>query len=178
MKHCKQNSLYTYLETTGVLTHGDDEAILQARKKYWKEYKREWRKNKRKQEKEITTSWKKDELKDLIHAVKLHNTSRSAFIKAATIAYVNKTYIVRDRMEVQRIAQLLALNYNCILEMTEEHTLTQKDIKPLLEKINSLEHTILSSLHNPKTLDQLVAEAVSTNPHQKSYLLKLIQSLS
>ena len=169
--------VYSYLDSTGVLEKGIEADIVEARKMYWKNYKNTWRKQKRKAEKELTTSWASDELKDLTKAAKLHNMSRVSYIKSATIAYSNKSYIIPDKIEVRRIAQLLAMNYNSIQEMVDEKTLHLQTGKIILEKIFELERAVLVSLHSPKTVEELIREAVSKNPRSKPKLYQLLDSI-
>ena len=179
MKHTpNKHSIYQYLDSCGVLKSGNEDIIARARKDYWRIYKKIWRQKKRKTEKEITVSWNTDELKTVSNAAKQHKMSRTAFVKASTLAYINKAYIIPDIMEVRRIAQLLALNYNAVLELTEEKGISLKEIKNILEKITELERTVLLSLHDPKTIDQLVIETIQKKPFTKSRLIQLLDSLS
>lgn len=169
--------VYAYLDSTGVLEKGTDKAIAEARKEYWKKYKAQWRKQKRKTEKELTTSWTTDELKDLTKSARYHKISRVAYIKSATIAYSNNSYIIPNKMEVRRIVQLLNMNYNLIQEMVDEKTLHLQTGKIILEKILELERAVLVSLNSPKTVEQVITEAVNKNPHTKSKLYQLLESL-
>lgn len=169
--------VYSYLDSTGVLEKGTDEVIIEARKEYWKKYKAQWRKQKRQVEKELTTSWTIDELKDLTKSARYHKMSRVGYIKSATIAYSNKAYIIPDKMEVRRIVQLLNMNYNLIQEMVDEKTLHLQTGKIILEKIFELERAVLVSLHSPKTVEELITEAVSKNPQLKPKLYQLLESL-
>ena len=173
-----KSSLYQYLDEIGVLENGTEEEIQTARALYWKNYKRLWRKQKRKVEKELRTSWTADELKDLTKASKLHKMSRVKYIKSATIAYSNKAFIVPDKIEVRRIAQLLAMNYNLIQEMIDEKALHLQTGKIILARINELERAMLISLHSPKSLEQMVTETVQTNPLLKPRLFQLLESIS
>jgi hypothetical protein len=170
-------SLYEYLESSGVLDTGSDEAIADARKHYWKEYKARWRKQKRKEEKELTTSWTPNELKDLTNAARHHAMSRVAFIKSATIAYMQKSFIVPDKVGVRKIAQLLAMNYNLIQEMIEEKTISLQAGNPLLDRITELEKSVRSILETPKSLEHLLTDAVTKNPTIKHSLYPLLESL-
>ncbi|MDP3666829.1 MAG: hypothetical protein Q8R50_09115 [Sediminibacterium sp.] len=140
-------------------------------------YKARWRKKERQKNKELTTSWTTDELKDLTKSAWYHKMSRVGYIKSATIAYSNKAYIIPYKIEVLRIAQLLAMNYNLIQEMVDEKTLSLQTGKIILEKILELERAVLVSLHSPKTVEQLIIEVVSKNPHVKPKLYQLLESL-
>lgn len=142
------DSLYIYLEP--FLVAGDEQAIAEARKMYTREYKAKWRREKRKREKEITVSWKPDELQELRTEAKRHKTTVTAFIKLSTLAYINKRYLVPDHKLVLKIAQLLALNYNTILELMDDKRLVQIPGDILLKKLETLEREVLVSLHSPK----------------------------
>lgn len=179
MKPCRKhkNSLYEYLDASGVLDTGSDEAIAEARKEYWKKYKATWRKQKRQTEKELTTSWNPDEIKELSKVARQHNMSRVAFIKSATIAYSNKAFIMPEKIGVQRIVQLLAMNYNLIQELIEERTFPLFSGKSILEKLNTLEKEIRVSLYSPKTLEQVIIDAIVSNPKLKHSLNRLLETI-
>ncbi len=178
MKRAKKKGIYDYLDSIKVLETGTDEEITLARKTYWKRYKTEWRRKKRKEEKELTTSWTADELTELICAAKKHSISKTKFIKTSTLAYIDKRYIVPDQIEVRRIAQLLAVTYNSIREMLDENVLELQTGKIILEKIFDLERQVLVSLHNPKTIEQLITETVNKNPQTKTQLFHLLETLT
>ena len=177
MRRSKKKGIYDYLDSIKVLESGTDEQIILAQKIYWKNYKATWRRNKRKNEKELVTSWAKDELADLSNAAKKHNLSKTRFIKSACLAYIDKRYIVPDQMEVRRIAQLLSITYNSIREMMDENALQLQPGKIILEKMFDLERQVLVSLHNPKTIEQLITEMVKASPQTKSHLFHLLESL-
>src|ERR1019366_2635342 len=161
MKRATKKGIYDYLDSIKILESGTDEDITLARKKYWREYKAAWRRNKRKNEKELTTSWAADELAELTKEARRHKISKTKFIKTSTLAYIDKRYIVPDQIEVRRIAQLLSITYNTIREMMDENALHLQTGKIILEKIFDLERQVLVSLHNPKTIEQLITEAVN-----------------
>jgi hypothetical protein len=179
MKKARENkdSLYSYLDSLKLLDSGSAEAITLARKLYWRTYKAQWRKENRRVNKEITTSWTAEELKVLSEEAKKHKLSKTKFIKTATLAYIDKRYIVPNQPEVRKIAQLLALNYNQIQEMVEEKELHLQTGKIILEKILELERSILVSLHSPYTIEQLVMEAVHKNPEMKIKLHHLLEMI-
>jgi|ERR1035437_783158 plasmid maintenance system antidote protein VapI len=177
MRHVKKKGIYDYLDSIKILESGNDEEITLARKKYWREYKAEWRRNKRKNEKELTTSWTGDELEELTNAAKKHKVSKTKFIKKSTLAYIDKRYIVPDQIEVRRIAQLLSITYNSIREMMDENALHMHTGKIILEKIFDLERQVLVSLNNPKTIEQLITETINKNPQAKFQLFHLLETI-
>jgi hypothetical protein len=177
MKHATKKGIYHYLDSIKVLELGTDEEITLARNKYWREYKASWRRKKRKEERELTTSWTADELTELTKEARRHKISKTKFIKTSALAYIDKRYIIPDQIEVRRIAQLLSVTYNSIREMMDENALQLHTGKIILEKIFELERQVLVSLHNPKTIEQLITETVNKNPLIKTQLYHLLETL-
>ncbi len=89
------------LKQLGAIMHED---IQRARKQYWREYKRKWRNEQRKKEKEFTITLINEELKMLTYEAKRHKMSRTRFLKETTFAYINKSFIVPDSLEVRKIS--------------------------------------------------------------------------
>lgn len=172
-----KSNLYSYLESSGVLEKGTHEEIQKVKNDYWREYKRNWRKNKRKMVKEITISFTQDEFKEINSESKRHKLNRTNFIKQACFAYVNKSFIVPDLKEIKKISQILAMAYNSIQGMIEENNIDFKSGKSLLESIYKLEREILPVLNNPKSLEVLIKEHIDKNAKNKSSLLEFINSI-
>jgi predicted HicB family RNase H-like nuclease len=178
MRKAKANSnLYTHLRKSGVLEHGNHEQIQSARKEYWKEYKRLWKKDRRKKEKEFTISFNSEEQKILTEAAKRHKISRTAFIKQATFAYINNSFVVPDSMEVKQIAQLLAMSYNSIQELFVEDKIDSQIGRVLFEKISDLEREILPLLHSPKSLEEYIKDHIQKNNKNKPHLVEFINTI-
>jgi hypothetical protein len=172
-----KSNIYAYLQSKGVLENGSHEEIQNARKKYWSEYKRNWRNEKRKKEKEFTISLNSDELKIFTKAAKGHEVSRTAFIKQAAFAYINTSFIIPDNIEIRKITQLLAMNYNSIQELIDEEKINTLAGKIVLEKMHELERDILPLLHNPQSLEDCIKNHIQKNEANKFRLLEYINIL-
>jgi len=172
-----KSQIYDYLNSAGVLESGSHEDIQYARKEYWREYKRKWRQEKRKKEKEITLSFSKEEISLLSKAAKKHKLTTTAYVKQATLAYTNRSFLVPDVETVKRIAQLLAMHYNQIQDAVDEGILQRITGSEVLEKIYDLERCILPLLYNPKTLEAHISEYVNEKPENKEYLKKYLETL-
>lgn len=172
-----KSSIYSFLKSSGVLESGTPEEIQNGRKAYWREYKRSWRKQKRKAEKEFTIYFSTDELQEIIKEAKRHKLSRSRFIKQACFAYIDKTFLVPDISEVRKISQLLSMTYISIQEYLESNGNEIKNGKEILDRIYRLEREILPTLHNPKTLDDIIKEHILINPNEKLRLIELINTI-
>jgi hypothetical protein len=146
-KDIKKTSLYKYLEP--FLENGDMEQIAEARKEYWRKYKATWRRNKRQQEKEFTLSLTPRELQVLRHEKIKHNRSYTQFIKEAALSYCKKQFLIPDTIALNKIKELLALNYNALQQMTEEELPDTKTHDQLIKRMADLEERVLAILHNP-----------------------------
>lgn len=169
-------NVYQYLESIGILEQGTEEEISAAKKHYWATYKAAWRKAKRSTETEFITSWTDDELQILDNAAKRHHISRTRFIKQATLAYINSIFIVPDSKAVRNIAQLIGLTLNSLQELIDSENISTAEGKQAIEHFYSLEHTILSTLHNPKSLEQHITDLISEHPNAKEKILSIINT--
>lgn len=174
----KKSSLYSFLDASGVLETGSEEEILKSKKLYYKEYKRIWRKEKRKTEKEFTLSFTNAELKQITEAARKHKMSLTKYIKRTTIWHMSQVYIVPDIVEVRRISQWLAMHFNLIQQMVEEEKLSSQFGNPLLKKIEEIEHQVLIHLCNPDTLEDWINREVKKNPDLKEKILRLLTTIS
>ncbi len=140
-----RQSIYRFLEETGVLQSGDAAQIEAAKALYYRNYKRQWRKAKRHAEKVFEITLDANEYSIIETAAKKHNMSKTAFIKAAALAYSRQQYIV-PRLEVlYELKELLALNYDALQQMQEEGK-----ANGALHIIAHLESTVLKLLFTPK----------------------------
>lgn len=173
----KKSSLYSFLDAKGLLEKGTDEEIKKAKKEYWNQVKRTFRQEKRKREKEFTVSFTMEELKLITDEAKRHQMSRTSYIKTTTLAYLSKRYVVPDEIEVKRISQLLAMNYNVLLQIAEEEKVQSHLGDILLEKILELEKKVLIHLYHSKTLEDWIIQEINKDFTLKDQILEIIKSL-
>lgn len=173
----KKSGLYEYLDRVKILETGSDQDIANARKEYWKGYKAEWRNRQRQETKEFTIVFAVQEAKDILEAARKHKRSRSNFIKESCIAYLNKRYIVPDRLAINSIRQQLAMNKNTLQKLFDENKVSYQTGTTLLNQMSALERIMLTELHNPKTLEQWIIETVRTTPEYKEILIALLNKL-
>jgi hypothetical protein len=159
------------------LETGDGKTIDNAKTEYRKKYKAEWRKTKRRQIKEITTAWEKEEYKSLKEEAIRHKESITRFIKKATVGYMNKRYVTPNEMQVTKVMQLLALTYNCINELKDESNIPAEAGRKLLFDIHQLEREIRIELFSPKTIEQSISEYILEKPQVKPQLIEFIQTI-
>ncbi len=156
---------------------GDDAAIKRAKADYRRQYKARWKKEKRKVDKEITTSWTKTELKELTIEAKRHSLSLAGFIKQSVLAYMSKSYLVANKKEVDKILQLVGMMYNRIENLVDEQSITRVMGIEIKEELYKLEREVRIQLISPYTLEQTIQNHLQNKPEAKTQLLNFIQSL-
>lgn len=159
------------------LETGHANVIDEAKNEWRRRYKADWRKQKRKQVKEITTAWGKDEYKILKDEAKRHKQSVTRFIKESAVAYMDKRYITPHEMQITKIMQLLALTYNNITELKEDSAIPADAGRKVLFEIYQLEREVRIALFSPKTIEQHISEYLQEAPPKKEQLIEFIQAL-
>ncbi len=172
----KHSPFYKYLDP--FLEKGNNAEIKKAKAEWRRKYKAEWRKLNRKENKEITIPWTKNELKILFAESKKHNLSNTRFIKKATLAYIDKRYIIPDVLAVRTLLQFLAMQYNSILEMINEKELNLQSGRVLMEKIDEQEKAIRIAMYSPKTLEQLITEIIRKDHKAKASICRLLETFT
>ncbi len=170
----KHSAYYKYLDP--FLEKGHTDEINKAKAEWRRKYKANWRKLNRKENKEITVPWTKNELKILLTESKKHKLSNTQFIKKAVMAYIDKRYIVPDVLVVRSLLQFLALEYNSIQEMISDNEISLQSGRLLMEKIDEQEKAIRIALLSPKTLEQLIAEAIRKDHSIKAHILNSLET--
>lgn len=144
-----QSGIYAFLEEQGVLQNGDSEAIEKAKALYYKQYRREWRKARRKANKSFEISFNDLELGIVTQSAAQHKLSKTAFLKAAALSYCQKKYLV-PRIEVlYEVKELLALTYDSLQQLIEDNRLSVHTGNEALRRVADLESKVLHLLFNP-----------------------------
>ncbi|MEL6675624.1 MAG: hypothetical protein AAFR61_25675 [Bacteroidota bacterium] len=151
--------LWAYLEKSGVLESGSEEAIAAVKKEYRRFYQREYRKQKRKERPEVTITLDKPDWFKLTHAAQRHHDSLAGFIKGSALAYLDETYLVPDPQTINHIAQRIRLagtDIRVVAKHVSKRNLTElhQGYMDLAERIHHLEETITQALvYPPKAYD-------------------------
>lgn len=171
----RHSAYYSYMAP--FLETGHQSAITEAKKEWRRKYKANWRKQKRKLVKEITTAWEKEEYRMLKEEARRHKESITRFIKRSAIAYMDKRYVVPDEDKVTKMMQLLGLLYNRIQELTEDTTIPADAGRKVLFDVYELEREIRITMYSPKTIEQHIGEAIKQAPAIKNKLVEYIETL-
>jgi hypothetical protein len=171
----RYNEFYQFLSP--YLERGNVAEILWAKKEYRRIYKAKWRKVNRKENKAFTVSWNKEEFHLLTETAKRHKVKPTRFIKQATLAYINKRYVVPNQQEMNKVLQLVAMTYNAIESIAQEPEIDMPGIKKMQEELFILEHEMRVTLLSPKTIEQVIEQEIQKDPATEEYLIRFFERL-
>ncbi len=147
----KSSGIYTFLKDANVLS-GSNEALAQAKRDYWRNYRLAWRKSQRKRTKQYTVAFTAKEAERIAMIAKAHTRSVTKYLKEAAFAYADKRYLVPNEAEVGVIRQLLTMSYATLNTLLMDGKVNPENGRLLLFRMAELEHEILSRLNNPSEL--------------------------
>ncbi|PCI19308.1 hypothetical protein COB64_04025 [Candidatus Wolfebacteria bacterium] len=172
--------MWQFLDDSGVLDNGTDEEIKEVKREYRKLYLTKWKRDRRLNHPEFTISLNKDENELIaLQAIK-HNRSRTAYLKAAALAYTNKTYVVPDKATLARIEQVLGSVYNCVDAIAQERQSTlftrERDFVQLKKMVEGLEANISKSLREPRSVDEFIQRVIPNNENARERILSIVKA--
>jgi hypothetical protein len=175
-----KGKIWEYLDSTGVLERGIEEEIKKAKKNYWKIYFTKQKRIQRASKREFTLRFSKgkEEYSKVEFMAKQHKMKITEFLKSAVLAYIDKSYIVPDRLQVVELEQLLSQCLNeiqTIVKQKERFHYEREQKYELIEKrIEALEGEIAKALKCPYTIEELVIKGIEEKPSLKEQLLAIL----
>lgn len=174
-------TLRQYLDQSGVLVNGTEEEIKAVRRQYRKLYKAHHKRIERSENKEVDILLSRSrEYARIVGAAKKHKQSLPAFIKAATLAYLDKTFIVPDRHLVAKLVQLLSDCSNEVQRITQSQGRlpwhVEEKCDAIEKQIVQLENEIKRVFSAPPVLEEAVRDAMQKDPEIRLRLLVLLTS--
>ena len=177
-----KSEMWLYLDALGVLATGSEEEIKAAKKVYRKNYLLKYKQRQRSTKPEFTVPLSKDKGEySIIYAeAKRHSMTIGAFLKTAALAYINKTYVVPDRLQLAELEQLLAgcLNeiQNIVRKKERFYWDREQKYEAIEKRIEKLERSIDGILKQPSTLEELVIKEIEKKPTLREQLLFLLNA--
>ncbi len=147
--------MWDYLESIGILEHGTDEEIKEAKKIYRKKYLLKYKQTQRadKPEFNISFSDKNGEYTRVESSATKHNLTVTAFIKKATLAYIENKYVVPNTLQISKLEQVLSECLNEVQKIvkTKERFMFDREdkYKAIEKRIEKLEVQIDSIFRHP-----------------------------
>ena len=134
------SSVSGFLEAKGILQSGDTASIQEAKKEYWKEYKRQWKKAKRHCSKSYTILLSDKEANQVVKQSKRYHASPTSYIKAAALG---SSHII-DPVAIGELRELMYLHYETLETMAEESTLPEQILNQALKEITEIEKRVFA----------------------------------
>lgn len=167
-----QSFLAPFLET------GDEIIIAAAKKEYWRQYKMNWRKQKRKEQKTFEISFTKGEWQVIKKLSNKHAYSHTNFIKQAALAYCKQEFLMPDILAYNRVREALYVIYTKLINLEEDCTLPVAVQKELLQSFLEMEQAVKKQLTQPQTIEEKIVELIKEHPDYKLRIIELLQTCS
>ena len=174
--------MWAYLDAVGVLEKGTAEDIKVAKHAYRKSYLLNYKRLQRidKPEFIVWLSKSNNDYSKISIAAKQHRMTITTFLRAAALAYINKTYIIPDRLQLVELKQLLSQCLNeiqTIVKQKEKYFWgKEQKFKDIEKRIEKLESEIIEILNRPYTLQELIIKGIDKEPTLKEQLLAMLNS--
>jgi hypothetical protein len=174
--------LRAFLDARGLLENGSEEQIRAARREYRKIYLTVYKKKQRKESPEFSVllSRQNGEYSRVTAAARRHKLSVPAFLKSATLAYINKTFIVPDREMIVKLAALLAECLNDVQQIAtgkeKNYWLLEQRYDAIEKRVMDLEMQITHLLSTPLGIEDAVRSAIDKDSDLRLRLLLLLTS--
>ena len=136
----KGSTIYSFLDKQGVLENGNDELIEIAKKRYWSDFRKEYKKIKRKESKSFEIFFNFKEAKIINSEASKYHTTPPNYIKQS--ALLNKKSIV-DHVAIGEIRELVIMHHNTLLAISEENGLAEPIGGQLLNQASLIEKRVL-----------------------------------
>ena len=150
--------LWDYLEASGALATGSDQAIKAAKHAYRKQYLLDFKRKQRKSKAEYTVTYSKNngEHSRIRHGARKHGMTVTAFVRKAALAYLDRTYLVPNAQQIAQLEQLLAdcLNEIKIIVHKKEKFFWERDnkLESVERRIEQMERQLHEALRHPPLL--------------------------
>jgi len=145
----KGTAIYAFLDDLGLLENGTAEEIAAAKKEYYRQLKREYKKRKSANERPFEIFLNSSELSHIAALADRLNMSRTRYIKEAALAYSMDKYLVPNTDVIYAIKDLLALNYSALEDLLDEKIVPASAEKRIIEQMADMEERICSLLFKP-----------------------------
>lgn len=162
----KHTGIHEFLEQSGVLESNDESLIKKAREAYWRAYRTEFKRSVRERVREFPVQLTKQETAVIEREAESREISISQFLKKATLAYLQKTFLVIPTPELFAIEQVIS---------KAKDTLQESGYTKCLEKVNELEARINNLIFHPQLLEDAIRKALNERPDFKDNLLTILK---
>jgi hypothetical protein len=175
----KNTGLLKYLEHTGVLATGDQTAIAEAKKAYWRNYDKESKRKKRQQKRAFTISFIPKEMQHINRNAKAKGYEIAEYVKACVRADIENSYVIPYPYLLREIEQLLLTYLNTIKEISSRDMKgwfsSNRNYMALEESIQNIERTVVEKFKDAQPLESLIENTLQGNSYFITKLKLLIQ---
>jgi len=172
-----RNKNYTGLSAfvESCLQSGSEASIEQAKKEYRRQYKANWKKERRRQQKSIELFFNKEEWATILQSAGKHNRSYTRFVKDAALAYCQKKYLIRDNVDYRQVMALLKMIFARLKNLESAVPLSFYKVKEITSLFATVQAEVVRHMQYPNTLEETIAETLNVNPGYKKIIESVLQ---
>lgn len=152
----KNASVWAHLERLNILATGTEAEIQAAKRAYWRAYRARLRKAERQERPEFTIAFsrKSGDYGKVALAAKRHKQPMTTFIRNATLAYLDRRFLILSPDRVAHIEQLLMACLNEVQKLVAQkekyHFEREQKFDAIAKRITQLETEIRQVLVFPQ----------------------------
>lgn len=141
----KQSKINQYLESTGLLSTGSDKDISLAKAKYWEAVRREYKKNRYKEQKSYTVFFSEQELNLIVPKSTKNLGGMVGYIKYSTIS--NATGKLKtDKYLFGKVRESIYNQYSIINTLVQSNKQLKEKQEELFAELRNIENIIYQLL--------------------------------
>lgn len=131
--------LYAFLETTGVLATGTVEEIENQKKRYWVQYRKEWKKNKRQQSKVYVVMVSFKDSRRISQKAKAIGVTPASYLKHCAL----NDEVILGPVLIAKIREQFVLYTSKCEELLEMHLVNEPIQEQVMEELINLEKNVM-----------------------------------
>jgi hypothetical protein len=163
----RSSGLWDFLEKLGKLGASGDE-LLDLRKRYRREYMKGYKQRERQRNRHYTLTFKRAETDAIMKAAKGYRLTENAFLKKAIAGYLATIYVVRDKMVLDSVFQVLLRYQTAIRQLQEQDKggwfKPDRNYEKLNAAISSVWTEVTLAFANPPKLIDEIRVAIQNDP--------------
>jgi hypothetical protein len=136
----KKCGVYAYLDASGVLENGTGQEIEKAKDQYWKQYRKQWKREKTLERKAIKVVFNFREYRIIKREAERHQTNPTCYIKQKALGN-NREFI--NPVFIGELRELIVLHHNSLQDISEKSIIPASLNDLLLKQIAGIEEKAL-----------------------------------
>jgi|GEM_PF-6127980 len=172
----KGSSLMTFLYDSGIYDREHTlEDINALKRRYWREYKSQWRKNKRANNCEYTVYYSHRENKAIARAATAYGRSPTRFIHDIALSISKENRLVPNEHLFGAISESLIMSKLMIENFETRNHISTHQSDQIIRALQSIEEQITNLFLDPVLLDAVILRTVEYDETYRAHIINLLK---